>query len=561
MPPISLKCRLTGKPFILTDEDQAMLEKISPTLNGKKLLLPFPTLCPEERQRRRMSFRNHNFLYHRKCDKTGKPLISLYDSDSLFTIYNQELYWSDEWDAKTYGRDFDFKRPFFQQFAELQKVVPRLAINGINNENCDYTSYCGFCKNCYLTFTADRNEDCYFGAYSFDNKNCADFLFIFNCELCYEVTDCNRCFHCFYGFNLEHCSDCFFCRDCIGCHDCFGSVNLRNKSYYFCNKPLTKEAYDAKIKALRFDSYAAVKKLKQDFIQFSLQYPRKALDIKGSEEVTGDHVQFSRRCFNAYDVRNCEDCRYISHLVQSKDCMDWDFYGDRAEMCYEMSSCAGDIHSCAFCTNSWENNSDLLYCDLMTASKNCFGCISLKHAEYCILNKQYTQAEYEKLLPQIIAHMEKAKEWGEFFPSTLAPHAYNETLAHDYLPITEEEAKKRGLGWKNQKEKGGYQGKAPVLPDSIRDVDASVEKDIFTCEKSQANYKIISQELKFYQKYGIPLPHRAPHQRYLDRMELRNPRQQWTRPCQKCGKPTASSYDPKRPEIVFCEGCYLNEVD
>jgi len=32
--------------------------------------VPVPTLCPEERQRRRLAWQNMSSLYHRECDAT-----------------------------------------------------------------------------------------------------------------------------------------------------------------------------------------------------------------------------------------------------------------------------------------------------------------------------------------------------------------------------------------------------------------------------------------------------------------------------------------------------------
>ena len=32
------------------------------------------------------------------------------------------------------------------------------------------------------------------------------------------------------------------------------------------------------------------------------------------------------------------------------------------------------------------------------------------------------------------------------------------------------------------------------------------------------------------------------------------------RKCDKCSKDMKTTYAPKRPEIVYCEECYLNEV-
>jgi len=550
MTPITQTCRISGNQFVVSDEDQAFL---------KRLNMPLPTLCPEERSRRRMSFRNDHNLYYRKCSKTGKQVISLYLPDSPFTIYNQELYWSDAWDAHDYGRDFDFTRPFFEQFKELQNVVPRIAINGQGNVNCDYTSYAGWSKNCYLTFTADRNEDCFYGAYAFDNNDCCDFLFSDKSEFCYEIIDCNSCYHCMYGLNLRNCSDCIMCRDCIGCDNCFGCVGLRSQKYCYFNEQLSKEDYEKKIKNLNLDSYKSREDAKKKVADFILKYPRKNLDIKGCENVVGDHIKFSKNCFLAYDIKDCEDCRYVSHLVDAKDSMDWDYYGYGSEMCYEISS-AVQLKFCAFCMNSWDGNSNLYYCDLMSSSKNCFGCIGIKRGNYCILNKQHTQEEYEELLPRIIEHMKKTGEWGEFFPSELSPYCYNETVAQDYMPLTKEEVKARGLRWLDNSKQGGYDGPPVIIPDHAKDADESFCKQILTCEISGKNYKIIPQELAFYKKHNIPLPRRAPDQRYLDRMALRNPRHWWIRNCDKCGSEMHTTYASDRPEIVYCEDCYMKEV-
>ena len=41
----------------------------------------------------------------------------------------------------------------------------------------------------------------------------------------------------------------------------------------------------------------------------------------------------------------------------------------------------------------------------------------------------------------------KTGEWGEFFPSSLSPFGYNETVASEYFPLSKEEALKQGFNW------------------------------------------------------------------------------------------------------------------
>ena len=77
-----------------------------------------------------------------------------------------------------------------------------------------------------------------------------------------------------------------------------------------------------------------------------------------------------------------------------------------------------------------------MYCLFSHNINQCFGCVCLKNQSYCIFNKQYTKEEYEILVPRIIEHMMKTGEWGEFFPSSLSPFGYNETVAMEYFPMT-----------------------------------------------------------------------------------------------------------------------------
>jgi len=67
-------CAVSGQEFAIYQSDLDFLEKISPVFGGKKYLIPTPTLCPEERQRRRLLFRNERKFYKRKCDATGQTI-------------------------------------------------------------------------------------------------------------------------------------------------------------------------------------------------------------------------------------------------------------------------------------------------------------------------------------------------------------------------------------------------------------------------------------------------------------------------------------------------------
>jgi hypothetical protein len=75
-------CAVSGEEFAIFQSDKKFYKKISPTFGGKKFQIPFPTLCPEERQRRRLLFRNDRKLYRDKCALTGENIVSLYHPQS-----------------------------------------------------------------------------------------------------------------------------------------------------------------------------------------------------------------------------------------------------------------------------------------------------------------------------------------------------------------------------------------------------------------------------------------------------------------------------------------------
>jgi hypothetical protein len=125
--------------------------------------------------------------------------------------------------------------------------------------------------------------------------------------------------------------------------------------------------------------------------------------------------------------------------VVVQDTHDDCFSGNNCFLNYETIGCENTNKS-VFCFSCWSGGSNLIYCHFCHNCKHCFGCSGLKDSEYCIFNKQYSQEEYENVVPKIISHMQKDGEWGGFFPPTISPFGYNESLAQEYFPLTREDA-------------------------------------------------------------------------------------------------------------------------
>ncbi|MFH0851175.1 MAG: hypothetical protein V1876_00295 [Candidatus Peregrinibacteria bacterium] len=550
------------QPFEITEEDSAFYEKVSPVFNGKKELIPPPTLCPECRQQRRLSFRNERKLYHRTCDMTGKPVLSIYTPDAPYKVYDRDAWWGDRWDALAYGREYDSSKTMGEQIKALYADVPHVALYNTNIENSSYTNYALNQRNCYLIFGAGDNEDCLYGKFVVYCKDCVDCLTVYSCELCYEGTASEQCYDCRFFVNCRDCSNCTMIEDCLGCKDCIGCFGLQAKQHYIFNTAYSAEAYARLSQEFSPLSHSNIERLQQRLSELKQSLPHRHAHIYASENCTGESVYHSKNCLSAFDCKNCEDCRYIyfsPKTLCTQDCTFCAPDGDR--YCYNVCSTV-DLESSMACFYVWYG-SNVYYSLECHHNNNIFGCVGLRNKHYCILNKQYTKEEYEKMAAKIVEFMRANGEWGEYLPIDISPFAYNETIAQEYFPLTKESVQSKNGRWHDEVEKKPSAKKnipGTKLPESIMPVTDDILNWAIECEATKRPFRIIKQELDFYRKMKLPIPRFHPDERHRRRMALKNPYRLWQRPCMKCGKEMETTYAPERPEIVYCENCYLKEV-
>ena len=526
--------------------------------------VPPPKQCPHCRFVRRLVERNARNLHRRKCDLTGKEFLSPY-SDVPFPVYQPDEWFTDKWDECDYGKEIDWNRPFFEQLEELFNTVPRMGqfICPGTLENCEYTNCIGYCKDCYLTAEADYNEKVMYSNRVFHNLSLVDCSTAYECELCYECINSVKCHSCRHCIDCENCSDSFFLKNCNGCRDCIGCINQRQKRFCIFNEQLTKEDYEKRRAELNVHGYEGVQTLKKQAMDFWLTQPQRYVQMEQVQNCTGDHLYDSKNAQFCVDCKDLEDCKYCARVFSVKSAMDYTSWGDRSEKIYQTASSGDNGYNLKFCTTCTTNNSDLEYCGHTTGCKHCFGCVGARKKEYCILNKKYTQEEYEQLRAKLIEHMKSTGEWGEFFPKSFCAFGYNETIAAEYFPLTKEETLAKGYKWKEITDEILQVEKvipAERLPDTIGDVPDDIINWAVTCEVSKRPFRIIKQELEFYRQLDVPIPHLHPDERHQNRMALMPSRFFHDRTCNKCSKPILTVFAPEDPEIVYCEECYLAEV-
>ena len=568
-------CKITGREFDLTQDEIEFYQKMK---------VPTSDIHPEEAFIRRVLFRNERNLYKTTDAHSGETILSVFDEDSpVKKVYEQDFYRSDDWDPKSYARDYDFSRSFFEQFKELLYDVPTSNLtnwNSVNNEYCNFTTDN---KGCYMVIGGDYNENCMFSKFNFHCKDSMDLYWSNYMELSYECIDCSKCFRTYFSQNAHDCADSWLLYNCSNCQDCFGCVNLRNKNYCIFNEQYTKEQYHEKMAELNPWNRDNLEALQEKFEKFRLDFPVKYADLIQCESCTGDHLSKARNCTNCFDVHDeLDNLRNVAiggfHI---SDIMNSDHAGHHCELIVNSYALPNDnniIASMVLSACSYIQHSAYL-----SRSSNCFGCVGLRDAEYCILNKQYTKEEYEEMVQKIIKHMtdmpyeEKITNqttgeskiveyvYGDFFPASFSPFAYNESTAQDYFPKTKEEVLSAGFRWK-ERNRNTYTVNMShdEIPRSIDEVDDSILSSIVECADKDKDYspsafRIIASELEFYKRSKLPLPKYSPQARWMRRQAKRNPYKLWKRTTED-GVEVMTPYSPDRPEKILSEEGYQKEV-
>lgn len=565
-------CRQCPAKFEVTDDDLLFYEKVSPIFNGKKELIPPPTLCPECRSRRRMIWRNERCLYTRACGLCKKNKVSMFRQDAPFHAYCHDCFYGDGWDALTYGRSYDLTQSFSANMEGLLCDVPLMMLyqSGLN-ENCEFTNYFGpDSRNCYLIYNSGRDEDCSYSRGLIESKSCLDMLIGNGNQFCAECVNASDCYSVFFSQNVAQCKESAFLFNCRRCTHCFACTNLVQKEYYLFNKPCTPDEFNAQMAQLQFASF--VSKMREKLATLERDCIHRENNNINAENCTGDYLTSSKNCEDCYESKGSEDCKRLLCSKLCKDSQDLFGFGYDSQLLYE-SVGSGLSTQVVF---SWicELSSDSYYCLQCGNLDHCFGCISLRHKKYCIFNKQYTKEEYETLVPKIIEKMRTTplrssdgssagQEWGEFLPWTMSPFGYNETVAQEFLPLTKEEALRRDFRWNDATPSPPQASKtipASTLPDSLDNVPDDILNWAIACEKTGKLFKLTKQELDFCRTHHLPVPRMHPDERHRHRMALRNPCKLWDRQCASCKKKIRTTYAPERPEIVYCEECYLETV-
>lgn len=537
--------------FEITPDDFIFYEKIK---------VPPPTFCPECRNQLRMSFRNFKTLYNRPSSKSGRILVSMYNEETIFPVWESSEWWKDDWDGLSYGQDVDFKKPFFVQLNELFNNVPRMALVNTKSSGCDYSNMTYGSNNCYLVFGCVENENCDYGHIVWNSRESVDNLYIFKSEFCYECIDCLQCNSLLYSQECESCSDSIGLYNCKSCSNCIGCVGLRHKSYYIFNQPVTKDEYNTFKQKYLSSDYSSILYILNKVEELKKETPEPELFGSRNINVTGNHLYNTHNVYNSFDIKSGENSKYgytVKNIIDSYDCT----FSPMLQHSYEILNCVG---SHIYFSHLVSDSSFVQYSDNCYGSNNLFGCVGLKQKDYCILNKQYTKEEYEILVIRIIEHMKKNSEYGKFFPQQISSFSYNESIVNEYMPIDKNESIALGFSWSDTFPKTIGQNTISFesLPKDPKHYEESILKEIFSCTICERNFRLIDRELTFYKRFNLSIPQFCFQCRHKARMSKRYPRKLNKDTCDFCKKiiTTTVPIEIRNFRKVYCDSCYKREI-
>ncbi len=290
---------------------------------------------------------------------------------------------------------------FLNELQSLLTRYPKVPSDITESEDCEYGDHLHFCKDLHIAFDCARCNDCVYTYDSYIAKNCIDCEYVVESELCYDSLDAINCFN---GNYLDYCvgvRDSSYATNCINCHDVFGCVNLNNKSFCIFNRQLTEAVYREKVE--RYKKWPAEKVLAM-IEELKKRYPYTQTKEGNNENTTyGNYIHYNKDCYMCFDAGHNEACMYLYDSFYNNRCFDMTYSSQQSELSYEEID-SHKLFNCNYAVLS-SNSHDSSYIFNCRNVKDSLGCVSLNNKQYCILNRQLSREDYERVSKQILEEL------------------------------------------------------------------------------------------------------------------------------------------------------------
>src|SRR3989339_1092535 len=555
-------CELTGEKWMMDKEEIGWYRKFN---------VPPSKYSPLARMKLLYSYFIVFDVWYNRHAETGKLLVSTIHPATGIRVLPDT-----EWFAKDFsslGLNLDLAKPFFDQFYRLGRTVPRAA--GYNFVPPEHSlAFLSFGDRDSYFVLASQTERCFSCTNVSVAQDCTEAAMMQAGTLSCNILHSNRIFQSAFVRESYDCMDCRFIFDCRDCEHCFMAANKRHKKYLFFNEQLSKEEWERRVAEIDLSSWVVRQKYEQKFHEFLVGALWPENFNVNEERSLGEYLN---GCID------CRECYYLS--TPGSEHLDHVTYGLGDTPSHDVYLSTGSISSSDSYNSVGINRSsqikfalsvnadgfDCEYCESCFNCEHCFGCVGLRHKKFCILNKQYTEEGYGKMLDELKCAMLERGEYGDLPPAKFSTQVCETSGLGVVYSATPEECRLFGAAEIKPSDEGA---EGPVLdPVSIRPIseipDRIVPEDIETVSKKTwwdehmgRRFAYLKPELELYQRLNIAPPRAHPTRRIVDLYQQMNMPIFEERACASCGKGVAVAKNAAYPSRkIYCKSCYLQYLE
>jgi len=393
----------------------------------------------------------------------------------------------------------------FTQFEELfYKQDHHALLMFYENENADYSDSSFGAKNVYLSYEVGdwAKNVCYsMMVYSNAEDVFGSSVVWNNASVVYNSYMVEWSSKVFYSSQIYGSSDVWRSTNLHWCHDCIWCSNLENQSYCIKNKQYSKSDY---------------MQAKQQLLTHFFETGVSVIPDESTNSTATRNVTNSENIFLSSQMSESRNILFGVWWNWSRWYCDWVSVWINSDDLYATLATWTESSNLYCCIEVWTSAS-CYYSYYLESCSFCFGCIGLKNQSFCIFNKQYTKEERHKEVEKLFAEMEREWTLWSFFPGSMNPYYFNDTIA--YLAddtFTKEEVEAAWYLRRDEEIKVDIPDWVEIIPsnqlstfESIEEwslvIDPSILKKVIQDEEWNY-YRIVPMEYKFLKKRWLPLP-------------------------------------------------------
>ena len=403
-----------------------------------------------------------------------------------------------------------------------------------------------------------------------DVEESAELNVVNNAQLSYNVIHSDRIYQCKFIRESRDCQSSSFLFDCRNCEYCFGATNQRNKKYLWFNEQLSKEEWERREAAVDLTSHVVRQEYEQkfrDLVRNAVWPENFNINCPGC---TGDYLTDCVDVKQGYAARGARDGDYLNYSFgQSHDLYCASGVADGSDCYYGLGF--HNTSQSKFSLSITQRCLGVEYCVACYDCSYCFGCVGLQKKSFCILNQQYTEADYWKKVDELKCAMLERGEYGELAPAYFSTQHWPGSGATAVFGATDKDAKKLQAST-FQASDAGAEGPAvdqakikslevvpdQLTPETLRDLVGVP----FWDPAMGRRFSYLKPELELYQKLGVAPPRRHPTGRIQDLYREMNRPVFFDTTCAKCSKSLRVSDNRAYPKrTIYCQPCYLRYLE